>query len=346
MATHLAMPDLDNLLNARGFTAELGAHVTAVAFNRADSHAAFGVGDGTLRLTDTQGWSSTAAHDGAVLALAAHPTAPGFLTGGDDGKLNAIGMDSAVSTIAAYGSRWVEHIAVWPGKSPVFAAAVGKNLHLFDGAGKPMRSLTHPSTVTGIAFDGKGKRVAASHYNGASLWFTASTSETPKKLEWKGSHLGIVFHPHGDAVVTAMQENALHGWTLPEGKHMRMSGYPAKTESFGFTKSGRWLATGGADALVLWPFFGGGPMGKPPMELASGNGHIIKRVACHPEHEVVAAGFDNGLLLIADVVKEQILPVCGPGRGAISALGWNASGSHLAFGTTNGFAAVVNFSAG
>ncbi len=49
---------------------------------------------------------------------------------------------------------------------------------------------------------------------------------------------------------------------------MRMSGYPSKPESLGFTRSGKYLASAGADAIVLWPFFGGGPMGKPPLELA------------------------------------------------------------------------------
>jgi len=141
-----------------------------------------------------------------------------------------------------------------------------------------------------------------------------------------------------------MQVNALHGWTLPELNLMRMSGYPAKTESFGFTRSGRWLATSGADAIVLWPFFGGGPMGKPPMELAGPDGAFVRRIATHPEHEVVAAGFDNGFVVIADIAKERLLPVCAPGRGPITALAWNHTGSHLAFGTATGFAAVIDFS--
>jgi WD40 repeat protein len=204
--------------------------------------------------------------------------------------------------------------------------------------------LAHPSSVAGVTFDGRGKRVAAAHYNGASLWFVGAKEDKPRLLEWKGSHIGVALHPDGEALVTAMQENALHGWTLPEGKHMRMSGYPAKTESFGFTKSGKYLATAGADALVLWPFFGGGPMGKAPLELAANQGKILKRVACHPSFEAVAAGFDDGLVLMADISRETILPIAAPGRGAISALAWNASGSHLAFGTEAGFAAIVDFS--
>jgi WD40 repeat protein len=338
------MPDLDQLLNARGKSAELGAHVVAATFNRGGSHAGFALGDGSIRLYDRQSWSRISAHGGAVLSFAPHPQTDGFCSGGDDSRLCAVGLDGGVAEIAGFGSKWVEQIAVFAGKTPLIAAAAGKNLHLFSGVGEPRRALAHPSTVTGIAFDAKGKRVAASHYNGASLWFTASTTAAPRFLEWKGSHLGVAIHPAGEALVTSMQENALHGWTLPEGKHMRMSGYPAKTESFGFTKSGRWLATGGADSVVLWPFFGGGPMGKAPTELGPGDG-IVKRLACHPEFEVVAAGFDTGLTIVVDIGKEKILPVCGPGRGAVTALSWNPSGSHLAVGTESGFAAVVDFSA-
>jgi WD40 repeat protein len=335
------MADLDELLKSRGTVAELGAHIVAARFNRTGSHAAFALGDGSLHLFDAQAWNKVTVHDGAVLSLAAHPVSGGFCSGGDDGRLMAVTPEGQVSEIVKFGSKWVEQVAGFAGKTPLIAAAAGKNLYLLNGKGEVLRTLAHPSTVTGIAFDTKGKRVATSHYGGASLWFTSSNTDA-RKLEWKGSHIGIALHPAGEALVTAMQENSLHGWTLPEGKHMRMAGYPSKTEALGFTRSGRWLASAGAESVVLWPFFGGGPMGKAPMELGTGDG-IVKRVATHPEHEVVAAGFDTGMVIIADVQKEQILPVCGPGRGAITALDWDATGARLAIGTETGFAAVVNF---
>ncbi len=336
------MADLDELLKSRGTVAELGAHVIAARFNRSGSHAAFALGDGSVHLFAPQGWNKVSVYDGAALSLAPHPAAPGFCLGGDDGRLMAVTPEGQVSEIAKFGSKWVEHVAGFAGKTPLIAASAGKNLHLLSGSGELFKTLAHPSTVAGIAFDAKGKRVAAAHYGGASLWFTNSDTD-PRKLEWKGSHIGIALHPAGEALVTAMQENALHGWTLPEGKHMRMAGYPAKTESLGFTRSGRWLATSGAESIVLWPFFGGGPMGKAPMELGMGEG-IVKRLATHPEHEVVAAGFDTGMVIVADVQKEHILPVCGPGRGAVTALDWDPSGARLAIGTETGFAAIVDFS--
>lgn len=329
------MSDLDQLLESRGQTAQLGAYVTAARFS-ASGQPGFALGDGTIRLGGE--FTPLQAHAGAVLSLSPHPIS-GFLTGGDDGRLMHITDQPA--EIAKFGSKWVEQLAVFPGKTPLIAAGVGKTVHLLSGKDEKRRELAHPSTVTGITFDAKGKRLAASHYNGASLWFTSSTA-APRVLEWKGSHTGIAIHPEGNALVTSMQENSLHGWTLPEGKHMRMSGYPTKTESLGFTKSGRWLATAGAESVVLWPFFGGGPMGKTPTELGMGDG-IVRQIACHPQHEVIAAGFDTGLTLLIHINQGRILPLCGPGRGAITTLAWNSTGSQLALGTDTGFAALVDF---
>ena len=124
---------------------------------------------------------------------------------------------------------------------------------------------------------------------------------------------------------------------------MRMSGYPAKTESLSFSRNGKWLASSGADSVVLWPFFGGGPMGKAPMELAGGDGQLCTRVACNPREDAVACGFADGLVVLADLGTERVLPVAAPGRGQVSALGWSSDGAYLAFGTDTGFAAVVDF---
>ncbi len=335
---------IDHVLETRGRNLQLEAFVVACAFDRAGRTAAFALGDGTLRLTPVGGvaWPAVAVHDGAALALAAD--GDGFVSGGDDGRLLRVGPDGGLTVLAEYGTKWVEHVASFAdGRQRLLACSVGKHVHLFDAAGTPLKSLAHPSTVTGIAFDARGKRVAASHYGGASLWFVGSKSDNPRQLEWKGSHLGIVLSPDGDSVVTAMQENALHGWRLSDGQHMRMSGYPSKTAAMSFSRSGKWLATSGAESVVLWPFFGGGPMGKAPTELASGGTVFCTTVACHPNHDAVAAGYGDGTVLLIDIATARILPVCGPGRGPVSALAWSGEGAFLAFGTETGFAAVVDF---
>ncbi len=334
----------DRLLEERGVHRALDAYVVGVAFDRTNAHAAFATGDGRLHIVpidDKQTWRAVDVHDGAILSLAAGPGV-GFATGGDDGRLRITPHTGQVVDVEAFGLKWVEHVASTPGK---LACAVGRVVHLFGDEGKKFKSVEHPSSVTGLVFDAKGKRIAASHYNGASIWFVGSKTDNPRKLEWKGSHIGIAISPDGDNIVTAMQENALHGWRLSDAQHMRMSGYPSKTHSLSFTANGKFLATSGAEAVVLWPFSGGGPMGKSPTELAGGDGVLCTMVACNPQNDVCAAGFSDGLVVVADITTQRILPVCGPGRGPVTALAWNPDGGILAFGTETGFAAVVDFSA-
>ncbi|MGG5809340.1 WD40 repeat domain-containing protein [Falsiroseomonas sp. CW058] len=331
--------EADFLLASRGTARELGAWVVAAMFDRA-GRPAFALADGTLHLGALAGeWRAVAAHDGAVLSACADAR-DGWLTGGDDGKLMRIAPDGAAALVADYRGKWVDHVAAH--EAGVRAASVGKVAHLLDGAGRALKSLPHPSSVGGLAFDAKGKRLAASHYNGASLWFVGAKEDKPKLLEWKGSHHGIAFSPDGTHVVTAMQEPSLHGWRLADGQHMRMSGYPSKTRSLSFTARGRWLATSGAESVVLWPFFGGGPMGKAPTEIAGGDEVLCSAVACHPQHEVVAAGFGDGLVLMAEIASGKVVPIAPPRGGAVTSLAWSANGAQLAFGTESGHAGLID----
>ena len=349
------LADPDHLLRTRGRTRQVDGHVVGCAVSRDNGVVAFATGDGEVHLAPAPSpeggdWRRIQAHEGAVLSLSADTLGHGFLTGGDDNRLCRIDGGAGTVVELAKARRWVEHVASVvdpkrPGDGGLIASASGRQVELRDGAGILVKTLDHETTVSGIAFDGKARRIAASHYNGASLWFTGAKSDSARRLAWKGSHVGVALHPDGEALVTAMQENELHGWRLADGHNMRMSGYPQKTLSFGFSRNGRWLATSGAEAVVLWPFFGGGPMGKAPTELAGVPDSVCVRVAFHPQQDIVAAGFADGTVLMSDVASKRVLPVCGPGQGAVSALGFSPDGSRLAFGTERGLLAVLDLSA-
>ncbi len=174
-----------------------------------------------------------------------------IVTGGDDGRLVRIGADGAMEEIFRTGGKWIEQVAASPA-SGALACAAGKEAIVFATPRAASRRFTHPATVMGLAFDPKGKRIAAAHYNGVTLWWIGAENASGAFLEWKGSHTAVLWHPGGEFIVTAMQENMLHGWRLADGKHMRMSGYPAKvTRSFSWSPDGDWLATSGADACVI-----------------------------------------------------------------------------------------------
>ena len=173
-----------------------------------------------------------------------------------------------------------------------------------------------------------------------SLWFPNAAAK-PEILEWKGSHLGARFSPDGKFLVTAMQEPTLHGWRIVDGKNMRMAGYAARVRSLDWSLGGKWLATGGSNQLILWPFAGkDGPMGKQPKLLAV----MLARaevVACHPKQDVVAVGYTDGLVLLVRIDDGAEILAKRPGDAPITALAWSEDGAILAWGTEDGAAGVL-----
>ncbi|AAW61359.1 Hypothetical protein GOX1618 [Gluconobacter oxydans 621H] len=297
------------------------------------------------RLRAPESWTVVAAHDGG-LCLAQDCAPDAFLSGGEDGKLVRTFADGRSETLHE-GRRWIDCVASTPDH---LAFSTGKQIEVRKAEGREtLKVLEHPSTVTGIVFDAKGKRIAASHYNGASMWFVQAKVDTVRPFEWKGSHIAIAIHPGGEALVTSMQENDLHGWRLSDGHNMRMSGYPKQVKSLAFTRNGRWLATAGADAIILWPFFGGGPMGKAPAELARLPGLFVSAVCPNPKEDIIAAGYEDGTVVLAEIGggDQRVLPLCSgqdTKRGKVTSLGFTPQGGSLVFGTEEGVLAAIDLS--
>ena len=310
---------------------DAGSHVVAAAF--LGNSAAFALGEGEILLAG-ESERRIRAHEGAILEAASDGSR--LFTAGDDGRVVATNAEGATETVAEAPGRWIDHLALGP--DGALAWSVGKIA--FARTKKGERSVEVPSTVGGLAFAPKGLRIAIAHYNGASLWFPNADAK-PEFLSWKGSHLGVVWSPDGRFLVTTMQEPALHGWRVADGEHMRMTGYPARVRSMAFGPGGRWLATSGASEIILWPFASkDGPMGREPSMLASYQ-EKVSAVAAHPKQEVIAAGYEDGLVLLIRVADGAEILVRRPDASPVRALAWSDDGQRLAFGTETGAAGLV-----
>ena len=335
-----------SLLDLAGTARKLDTHVVGVAFLEAGLLAAALV-DGRVAFIngeDTHPPSFVSAHDGACLSLAVDPGGRRVLTGGDDGRLVSTDTGGETTEIGAITGRWVEPIAV-SRASGLCAAAFGKTVSVFAQDGRAVGRFDHAGTVSGLAFDPKGRRIAAAHYGGISLWWAKLSTQKPERLNWAGSHLGLTWSPDGKYIVTTMQENELHAWRVSDNVDMRMSGYPTKVKSMSWLPKGRYLATGGADTVVCWPFLGkSGPMGKAPLDLGWGLEVVVTVVAAHPRHDVVAAGYKDGTIILVQIDGADPLLVKRPGEGAVTALAWSADGQHLALGTESGLVGRISLS--
>ena len=319
-------------------TVEAGEHVDWAGFIAgrpvfalADGHVVAGRGEAE-RIPVCDGLSTVvAAFDLRSLAL-----------GGEDGAVHIYTPGNAAIRLREATGKWVDEIACGP--SGALAAATGKQVDVFLADGQE-RKIECERAIGAIAFAPKGMRLALARHDGVDLVWVNSDSGR-KFLEWKGAHIGVTFSPDGRYLVSTMQENALHGWRLGDERHMRMTGYPAKVKSVSWSPRGKWLASSGAPAAIVWPFAGkDGPMGKAPLELGSLGNMQVTQVCFNPGEEVVAAGYEGGTVAAIRIADGQVSILRKQGHSPISALGWNSQGTLLCFGSESGEAGIVDIAA-
>ncbi len=329
----------------------LGQSLWGLTPNRRGDWVLGSLGDGRLVVLPSGDTGepprSIAGHQGVSLSIAADADDHAFLSGGDDGRLLLVDPLIDVPTVLTeQAGAWIDHVAAAPcGGFRAYAA--GKTLYRLDEAAQEYAPpLTLPSSLGGLAFSPDGQLLAVSHYGGVSVLSCKEPLTPPTLLPWKGSHLSLVWSPDGRFLLSSMQEGAVHGWLFQggvpspeEGREMHMQGYETKIASMQFTATGNYLATSGAAQVVCWPFGKAGPWDKRPLMLGGDEPRLVTRVAPHPAEPVVAAGYDDGMVILAplDGRMEIMLhpPVAARGASVVGMV-WSSEGDGLVVGLENG----------
>lgn len=320
----------------------LGVPILSLALNRNGDWAAFSLADGSAALLPASDEAINPTivkmHEGISLDLQPDADDHAFLSGGDDGKVLILDPNLSEPTfLAEHKNQWVDHVASsLDGKFRAYTT--GKTIHILNEEGRPQfkTPLSVPFSPGGLSFSPNGKRLAVSYYNGVSLWWLNVKKPEAEVLEWKGSHLGLIWTPDGKTLLSSMQEGVLHGWQLADKKEMRMQGYASKIHSMAFTPRGRFLATSGAQQVICWPFSSDGPWGKPPLTLGGMDNRLVTRVAPHPQEEMVAAGYSDGMIILGPLDGRMEIMINAPDGLPINGLTWNGSGNALFASTEDG----------
>lgn len=314
------------------------AQVTAVVFDA--QGAIFALGDGSVRFETGE---RADVHEGAILCAALHPSGDGIVTGGDDGRIVWSRRGEAGLLARTRNGQWADSVAA-SAESGLIAFSSGRTLSVIDARDAAFRrDFEHERTVSGVAFDPKGRRIAASTYNGAALWFARIAEQKPTRLTWAGSHTAVAFSPDGAFVITAMQDAQLHGWRLKDQRNLRMGGYPSKVRAMAFLSGGKLLATSGAQGVVLWPFIGSdGPMGREATEIGFDQNSLVTLVAARPEHEILAAGLDDGRVWLADPAAQGLNFLKAEKGAPVVALAMSPDARRVAWADEDGAAGIVD----
>lgn len=331
----------------------LGKTLLDMVLNRRGDWALASCADGSLIVIPAEDSGEDPlllqAHDGVSLCIAPDADAQGFLSSGDDGRVFLVDPGIAAPTqLVEHKGKWIDHVA---GSCDGHRAySIGKTLYRLDENGEAFAEpTTMPGSIGGLSFSPNGKRLAVSYYGGVQLFWTNAPTTPPDILPWQGSHLNMIWSPDGAFLLSAMQDASLHGWKMDAkalkskeaGNEMHMQGYETKIASMAFTAQGKYLATSGAAQVVCWPFFDGGPWEKQPMMLGGAESRLVTRVAPHPTDPLTAAGYDDGMIVLAPFDGRMEIMIHAPmaaSGASVVGLAWSREGDCLLAALENGLA--------
>lgn len=319
------------------FKDDFGAYVAACAFAGDGETIAYALGDGRIALVDpeTAETDFAAAHTGAVLSLAASPL--GFLSGGDDGRVVLTTPETGARELAAFPGQWVEHVAACA-TGRVLAASVGKQVVLFTGDDLTPSLLPElPSTIAGLAASPDGRALAASHYDGVTVYAPPRPGAAGNRLDGPGSNLTLVFSPDGDKMGLATQDKSVRVYDLANSAGYLLEGYPSKVRCLSFSSDGNTLWTGGEQAFVGWPVDAEtDPATREAVVFGAFEHGMLGTVAAHPVLPLVAGGFDGGVVFMGSLDRRGAAPLFALESHRVTCLTWSPDGRLLAGGSDGG----------
>jgi WD40 repeat protein len=204
----------------------------------------------------------------------------------------------------------VRAVAVAPDKSAI-AVGRGNQIHIFDGTGKYVRTLTDPnlktadgkpvqaahlSLVESLAYSKDGKTLASGSYTEVKIWDAATGAPKQTVGGFAASVVTMSFSPDGKLLATGggapTEDGEIKVLDVATGKVVTdiKSGHSDTVFGVCFGPDGKMLATCGADKFVkVWEMPGG-----KLLKVFEGHTHHVLDVGWKSDGKLLAsAGADN-----------------------------------------------------
>jgi WD40 repeat protein len=161
------------------------------------------------------------------------------------------------------------------------------------------------------------------------LWETGLSSP-PLSFEWSadGRWLGCGLQTGGLCLLDAKT-----------GESIVFGDFPGPVGTVDWSEAANTVVASGAYRIAGWSV-----TAAPAKALATGRAGfvMVEAVAVHPAKALVAAGYANGRIAVAEIGSPEELTIRDIG-GPVTALQWSASGRYLAAGDASGNAAIITF---
>lgn len=349
----------------------LSAGAAGMAVNTSESAVAFALNDGSvvcvptadpeppdtrIRISVENGRSTIHPRKADVeppstlgpLAHGAVPISPfrrsDFMTADLDGRLHVLTAQAGSTRLDAALDGPVLAIDHHAGTART-ACANAMTVQLLSDIYASAQIPVDPSTpIVAIAFSPDGTDLAVAHGNHLSIWHLEDPPKCRGTFDLSAPARAVSWNPEGTWIACPLQKAGLRLVRLADEACIALTDYPAPVRTIAWNRNARAFATSGAFRIAAWS------LETPPFDdpgtgvLATGRPGLVpvEAVATHPDRALLAAGYANGHVSIAQIGKPDELMLFPDGHGSVTSLTWTESGRYIAFGTAEGTIAVAD----
>ncbi len=275
-------------------------------------------------------------HAPGILQLACQPKGALLATSGQDGSIRLWTVAGEASAQLLHRAKnWPAGVA-WRGDGEALAVARGKDVLVFDAAGKLLREIGgHTAPLSHLSWRGRNEIIAAG--NGALFIDRVDNGEVEQFL-LEGTPLTLALSPDLKVAASGLADGTINFRYLNNRKRSRMSGYDGKVDQTAWSSSSRYLATAssGASSIVVWDFGSKGPEGSEPLQLNAHEERIESLAWQASGTFLVSAGRDWRVALWRPAPNSQVALDIQLLDGPACSACWSPDGTRLAVAQVSG----------
>ena len=162
-------------------------------------------------------------------------------------------------------------------------------------AGIPETLRKHTGTVYSLAYSPDGTKLASASSDGtAKMWNLTEGGDPITIAQHKGPVFGVAFSPDGTRIATAGWDGVVRICDLRGAVVKTIQAYEGDAWAVSFGNGGKWLATGGPDAVKVWDVETG-------KEIFTYRGRAFHAVRFAKDGKTLAAGARDGTVRVWEI---------------------------------------------